>query len=456
MSSSMMPVMNRMYAGYMPAGAKRGATLRFTPPGFKHAVDVPFPGRVLPVCQRCKKNYKTREHCRTKEQHHNLPWADTYMCMTFDQSCFNTDGSLRINDGPFHAHGVQSQPYIYPEEMKLDPKTPSCAQCKDKNYTRTYCRTSKKHRTLPWSTVYVVLTMETPPLAGPPSPEKDADGKKRKAEEKEEGDAKKAKTEDGDKKEENAEEEEDESGSIWKKIPESRTVLCTVSITKNEVKWVDMDAAQAQLFQQRNSKMGVEEIDNSQQHMYPPAPYMMHPSQMHMGMGMYGHPMHGYGMPGQAPPGGEGTKAEDGAAPAPPAPGGEGNPDEQGHGVNGQMDGQQPWMGQGGQYPPDMMYGQMMDPRMAGYGYPAWNGRGYPGMEMGGPGGQGEMPPYGGENMPMPGYPAWGGPPDLQGYPGMGGHGYGSPPRMGAPPQGPPDGQTTGEQGDEKPPKVDV
>jgi hypothetical protein len=69
-----------------------------------------------------------------------------------------------MEDGPFTAHGVQSQPYIYPEEIELDPKTPSCAQCKDKNYTRTYCRTNKKHRTLPWSTVYAVLS--GPPQGG--------------------------------------------------------------------------------------------------------------------------------------------------------------------------------------------------------------------------------------------------------------------------------------------------
>lgn len=36
--------------------------------------------------------------------------------------------------------------------------TPSCGSCKEKNYTRTYCRTTKKHKALPWSTVYIVLT----------------------------------------------------------------------------------------------------------------------------------------------------------------------------------------------------------------------------------------------------------------------------------------------------------
>ena len=277
-----------MYAGYLNGGAKRGTALRFTPPGFKHAVDIPFPGRVLPVCARCKKNYKTREHCRTKEQHHTLPWTDTYICMTLDGSCFNQDGTLRLDDGPFVAHGVQSQPYIYPEEMKLDPKTPSCAQCKDKNYTRTYCRTSKKHKTLPWSTVYVMLTMSSQPAADyrgmqqPPlgvaalknssGPGADtATDKKRKSDGEEvkveadngnEPDLKKQKVIDGPpedvsakldvkteiatpegkedvKKEGVKEEEEEEDASpadIFQNPHSSRTFLCTVSLNKNEVK----------------------------------------------------------------------------------------------------------------------------------------------------------------------------------------------------------------------------
>jgi hypothetical protein len=147
-----------MYANYMTHGPpKRTSILRFTPPGLSYPIDIPFPGRVLPVCARCKKNYKTREHCRSKEGHNGLPWTDTYICITLDNTCFAADGS--ILNGTFHAQGVQSNPYVYPDHVNLDPKTPSCAQCKDKNYTRTYCRMSKKHKTLPWSTVYVTLTL---------------------------------------------------------------------------------------------------------------------------------------------------------------------------------------------------------------------------------------------------------------------------------------------------------
>lgn len=147
---------------------KRTSMLRFTPPGLTNALDIPFPGRVLPVCARCKKNYKTREHCRSKEGHTGLPWTDTYICITFDATCFSPEG--HILDGMFHAQNVQSSPYVYPEQVTLDPKTPSCAQCKDKNYTRTYCRMSKKHKTLPWSTVYVTLSLARNPDGSQPMP----------------------------------------------------------------------------------------------------------------------------------------------------------------------------------------------------------------------------------------------------------------------------------------------
>ena len=53
----------------------------------------------------------------------------------------------------------------------VDPKTPSCGSCKEKNYTRTYCRVNKKHRTLPWSTVYVVLTLRPDGAIPPPEEE---------------------------------------------------------------------------------------------------------------------------------------------------------------------------------------------------------------------------------------------------------------------------------------------
>jgi len=479
-----------MYAGYLSGGAKRGTALRFTPPGFKHAVDIPFPGRVLPVCARCKKNYKTREHCRTKEQHHTLPWTDTYICMTLDGSCFNPDATLRLEDGPFVAHGVQSQPYIYPDEMKLDPKTPSCAQCKDKNYTRTYCRTSKKHKTLPWSTVYVMLTMSIPPVAdyrgtqqplvtatpsNPSGPGDDSSAdKKRKKDDEEakpetsngnEPDPKKQKASDGapeeetvkpqaDEKDATGEEKENEDEKKKKEVKEvvkeeedasptdifqnphsSRTFLCTVSLNRNEVKWVGIDATHvATVMQSRNGKgpnAEAEGMDGGASQMYPSSPYhhMMHPSMGGMGMGGMGmgmHPQMGHFPPMQ--PNGHGQHPMDGNLPNSADKdenGGEnGNGPSQG-GTPNQMDNgmhhqQQPWMnqhnhgGMGGHGYPDMMYQQMMDPRAAamGYGYQPWHGGGgrggYP-MEMGG------MPPYSGDgHTGMMQQMGWGGGPPSQ------------------------------------------
>lgn len=491
--------MNNVYSGYMNP-AKKNSVLRFTPPGFKYALDIPFPGRVLPVCARCKKNYKTREHCRTKEQHHTLPWTDTYICLTFDSSCFGPDGSLRMEEGPFTAHGVTSQPYIYPEEMELDPKTPSCAQCKDKNYTRTYCRTNKKHRTLPWSTVYAVLS--GPPQGGmqdyrngeatgsggpggedsmiPQSisadeesvpkkrlksnqgdavkmenniikddssnvtevEQKDRDdaglGEEDKVKPQEEGETKEAKKEeDGEdeeketkKEEEEGEEKEDEEGKDIKKDEQkdkefadifnnphhSKTFLATVSLTKNEVRWVDMDQAQAALMQHRNSKgQGIDyDMQDNAPHMHPSQmPYqMMHPGAMHP-MAFHpslapfqGIPSHYFGY-GQ---GQHGMKMD--------GPGGGMDVNRSGGGGNpmDSLQHQQSWMNQndpsgGMQYPtPEMMYqAQMMDPRaaaMAGYGYQPWNqhGGGNGSVGGGGRGGNG-----GGYSMDMGGMN--GGPP---------------------------------------------
>ena len=47
-----------------------------------------------------------------------------------------------------------------PFSMKkdFDEKTPVCASCKKTNRTRTFCRERHKHRHLPWSTVYVILS----------------------------------------------------------------------------------------------------------------------------------------------------------------------------------------------------------------------------------------------------------------------------------------------------------
>lgn len=273
------------YQNYLPLTQKKAAVLRYKPPGFTYSIDIPFPGRVLPVCQRCKKNYKTREHCRSKEGHTSLPWTDTYICITLDASCIMPDGKL--SEGPFVATGLSAQPYVYASGKVLDPKTPSCAMCKDKNYTRTYCRASKKHKTLPWSTVYVMLSARDGPHAAAPAVGQEPAAKKPKVEDstekvgkddtflglvgeggdkdKKEDDAKsddKEKDEESEKKDkkeesedadnatedkdsekketpkddskEDDEKKEEDSGNIFGDIHISRTFLSTVSVNKNE------------------------------------------------------------------------------------------------------------------------------------------------------------------------------------------------------------------------------
>jgi len=130
--------------------------LRFTPPGFPCSIDVPFPGRLLPVCEKCKGNFKTREHCRLRECHSSLPWSDIFVCVSLDPSCTNEDNALV--PGPFLSRTVPPQPVCLPEDS--DPETTICGTCKDKNYTRAYCRVSKKHRQVPWNTVFVVLSYD--------------------------------------------------------------------------------------------------------------------------------------------------------------------------------------------------------------------------------------------------------------------------------------------------------
>jgi len=144
-----------MYSSY--GNQRRNSNvLRFTPPGFKYPIDVQFPPRCLPVCERCKKNFKTREHCRGRDCHTELAWCETYVCVSLDNSCTGDDGKLL--DGPFIAKVVP--PIAFNLKGKLNPLTPICAPCKDKNYTRTYCRQNKNHRQLPWSTVYVIVSLK--------------------------------------------------------------------------------------------------------------------------------------------------------------------------------------------------------------------------------------------------------------------------------------------------------
>lgn len=128
----------------------------FIPPGFRHSINVQFPRGRLPVCQKCKKTSKTRDQCRTRACHKDIPWCDIYVCISLDNSCTGNDG--KILDGPFVAKNIM------PTNAKLkgdvDPRTPVCASCKERNYTRNYCRVRKKHQQLPWSAVHVIISLK--------------------------------------------------------------------------------------------------------------------------------------------------------------------------------------------------------------------------------------------------------------------------------------------------------
>mmetsp|Transcript_6105 Transcript_6105/g.8882 ORF Transcript_6105/g.8882 Transcript_6105/m.8882 type:complete len:531 (+) Transcript_6105:271-1863(+) len=129
--------------------------LKLKPPGFVNQISIPFPDRKLPVCLTCKRNYKTRELCRTRDQHSGLPWTTTYICITLEKSCFDEQNKLRENV-KFEAKPLPiRQPYCF--SHKLDSSTAICHACKEKNYTRHYCREKLKHRQLPWPSAYASM-----------------------------------------------------------------------------------------------------------------------------------------------------------------------------------------------------------------------------------------------------------------------------------------------------------
>ncbi len=128
--------------------------LTFTPPGFTQCLNVKFPDSRLAVCEKCKKNFKTRDMCRVRNTHTTAPWTTAYICLTLDESC--TDAQGKYIDKPLTVRMVQWQPYQV--KTPFDPKTPVCSACKKTNRTRSFCRDRHKHRHLPWCTVYVLLS----------------------------------------------------------------------------------------------------------------------------------------------------------------------------------------------------------------------------------------------------------------------------------------------------------
>jgi hypothetical protein len=154
--------------------------LTFTPPGFKQSLNVKFPDSRLAVCEKCKKNFKTRDMCRVRNTHTTAPWTTAYICLTLDDSCLDENG--KYVDKPLTVRMVQWQPFCVKDPF--DPKTPVCAACKRTNRTRSFCRERHKHRQLPWCTVYVLLSaLETADpstvVAGPSKPvDEEASSKK--------------------------------------------------------------------------------------------------------------------------------------------------------------------------------------------------------------------------------------------------------------------------------------
>mmetsp|Transcript_30493 Transcript_30493/g.34763 ORF Transcript_30493/g.34763 Transcript_30493/m.34763 type:complete len:468 (+) Transcript_30493:139-1542(+) len=240
-----------------PQQLSHGNVLTFTPPGFNQTLNVKFPDCRLAVCEKCKKNYKTRDMCRVRNSHTSEPWTTAYICFTLDDNCTDADG--KYVDRPLAVRMIQWQPYCV--KKPFDPKTPVCSACKKTNRTRSFCRERHKHRQLPWCTVYVLLSpadsIDPATRVAPESIPKNLDANK---DENSKVDKSNNKSKGGDKvKEEdltesrgsNSEEsnkspkksadtENSEEGDDINDIAESRTFLAKVSCRHISVHWLEL------------------------------------------------------------------------------------------------------------------------------------------------------------------------------------------------------------------------
>lgn len=143
-------------------------TLRCVIPGLNGHMNIAFPPRKLPVCEKCKKIYKTRQLCRERDCHTDRPWNKTYVCFILDDSCFGmedgTRGSVIVPEDQykFTASIVECSPtkYFAHFDSRKGQLDPICAPCKVKNYTKNHCRVKHAHKNLPWGTVYMTLKAE--------------------------------------------------------------------------------------------------------------------------------------------------------------------------------------------------------------------------------------------------------------------------------------------------------
>lgn len=233
-----------------PQQLSHGNVLTFTPPGFNQTLNVKFPDCRLAVCEKCKKNYKTRDMCRVRNSHTSEPWTTAFICFTLDDNC--TDENGKYVDKPFAVRMIQWQPYC--AKTSFDPKTPVCSACKKTNRTRSFCRDRHKHRQLPWCTVYVLLSpADTIDPATCVAPESTPVGDDAEGEDKQ-VDAAKSEEPAGDTaaadpdndldskevKEEKKEIKVSDDGEDINDIAESRTFLAKVSCHASSVHWLEL------------------------------------------------------------------------------------------------------------------------------------------------------------------------------------------------------------------------
>jgi hypothetical protein len=231
-----------------PQATSHGNILTFTPPGFSQILSVKFPDSRLAVCEKCKKNFKTRDMCRVRNTHTSAPWTTAYICITIDDSCLDENG--KYIDKPMTVRMVQWQPFCV--KKPFDPKTPVCAACKRTNRTRSFCRERHKHRQLPWCTVYVLLSAldQTDPSTVVAGASKKVDGEHGDEDSKEPAKpAAEAETEAGSKRtaeatnggSETIASDANDEGDDINDIAESRTFLAKVSCRSTSINWLELN-----------------------------------------------------------------------------------------------------------------------------------------------------------------------------------------------------------------------
>jgi len=146
---------------------KKINTIECLIPGLKYPVEIPI--KKLPVCSKCKKIFKTRQSCRVKQGHTDIPWCTCYICIIPDSSCFTFDemgNQCLVKEDGLDAHKFIAVPEECPPVKRyraeglncFGNKThPICMSCKDKNYSRSHCRIKHQHKHLPWGTSYINL-----------------------------------------------------------------------------------------------------------------------------------------------------------------------------------------------------------------------------------------------------------------------------------------------------------